>query len=112
MNANARGHLLLAGTFMLAFVACSGGGNPGGTIPPTGITDHGKANATLTITIPRRSGTGTSSSSSRGTASVRPDYISTNTQSMSIAYGKTLTINEIAHAAEQSAERPPPSVSI
>ncbi len=85
MNANLRGHLLLAGTFMLAFVACSGGANPGGTMPPTGITDHGKANATLTITIPRRSGTGTSSSNSRGTASVRPDYISTNTQSMSIA---------------------------
>jgi tetratricopeptide (TPR) repeat protein len=28
------------------------------------------------------------------------------------AYGKTLTINQIAHAAEQSAERPPPCVSI
>ncbi len=85
MNANQRGHLLLAGTFMLVLVACSGGANPGGTMPPTGITDHGKANATLTITIPRRSGTGTSSSNRRGTASVRPDYISTNTQSMSIA---------------------------
>jgi hypothetical protein len=85
MNVNARGRLLLAGTFILAFVACSGGANRGGTMPPTGITGHGRANATLTITIPRPSSTGTSSSNSRGAASVRPDYISTNTQSMSIA---------------------------
>ncbi|HEY9086022.1 MAG TPA: hypothetical protein VIN40_08860 [Candidatus Tyrphobacter sp.] len=70
--------------FVLALGACAGGANSGASMPPgggTGTTGHGTANATLTITIPR--GTGTSSNS-RSVESVRPDYISSNTQSMSI----------------------------
>ena len=76
--------VFFASFLMLALAACSGG-NSGGSMPSTrggtAPAGNGTATATMTITIPR--GTGTTSNS-RGTQSVRPTYISTNTQSMSI----------------------------
>lgn len=69
---------------MLALAACSGGGSTG-TIPSSGGgagPTIQTADATLTITIPRDTGT---SSSSRGAESLRPSYVSSNTQSMTIA---------------------------
>lgn len=77
-----RTRILITGSLILALAACSGAGNSGGTMPPTGSGGSLTATATLTIAIPR--GSGSSSSMRRGTASVRPYYISTNTQSMSI----------------------------
>lgn len=80
---NAR--IFFATLFSAALAACSG--NAGGTMPSGSsggnpvTTGKQTATATLTLTIPRSSGTTTTS---RGTMSVRPDYISTNTQSMSI----------------------------
>ncbi len=83
MNKGFRFHAVLACWLTLALAACSGGSS-GVSMPPgggTGTTGHRTANATLTITIPRGS---SAAAIDRNTESVRPTYISTNTQSMSI----------------------------
>lgn len=75
--------LAIAGTLLFALVACGGGGGsavvaPGGGSHTGGGTGQ-TAQATITITIPRGS----------GTQGLRPTYVSTSTNSMTISVNST-----------------------
>jgi hypothetical protein len=79
----------LAGVVTLALCACGGGGSasvaPGGGSHGTGGGTGPTAQTTITITIPLDEGG--SSNGTRGAQSVRPTYVSTNTNSMTITVG-------------------------
>lgn len=73
----------IAIAMLAALAGCGGGGN--GSLPAGGNggspSGHGTANAQFTIVIP---GTG-SGTQSRGVQSVRPNYVSENTRSLTVA---------------------------